>query len=66
MDEQTRDITTCAWCGQRAVGFAFIGDERYCHDGSGITCYMIASIRGVPKGDVLRAVRDAAKEDDGG
>ena len=40
------DITLCARCGKRAVGFAFINDRRYCHDGIGVSCYMAATLEG--------------------
>lgn len=40
--------STCAWCGQPARGFATIGDDRYCHDGSDYgenlpSCFQLAS-----------------------
>ncbi len=35
----------CAGCDRPATGFAFIGDDRYCHgdDDPSPTCYMLAS-----------------------
>ena len=33
----------CGYCGEPAAGFATIGDQRYCHDGTGPTCYTLAT-----------------------
>lgn len=33
----------CARCGQLAEGYAFIGDDRYCHPDDGVDCYTLAS-----------------------
>lgn len=31
---------TCQLCGRETQGEASIGDQFYCHEGDGITCYM--------------------------
>lgn len=33
----------CARCGKIAEGYAFIGDDRYCHPDDGVDCYTRAS-----------------------
>lgn len=33
----------CKRCGQPAEGYAFIGDDRYCHPDDGVDCYTLAS-----------------------
>ncbi len=33
----------CKRCGQLAEGYAFIGDDRYCHPDDGVDCYTRAS-----------------------
>ena len=35
--------TICARCGKIAEGYAFIGDDRYCHPDDGVDCYTLAS-----------------------
>ena len=33
----------CKRCGKIAEGYAFIGDDRYCHPDDGVDCYTLAS-----------------------
>ena len=33
----------CKRCGKLAEGYAFIGDDRYCHPDDGVDCYTLAS-----------------------
>ena len=35
--------TQCKRCGKVAEGYAFIGDDRYCHPDDGVDCYTLAS-----------------------
>ena len=35
--------TICKRCGQLAEGYAFIGEDRYCHPDGGVDCYTLAS-----------------------
>ena len=35
--------TICKRCGKIAEGYAFIGDDRYCHPDDGVDCYTLAS-----------------------
>ena len=33
----------CKRCGKLAEGYAFIGDDRYCHPDDGVDCYTLAN-----------------------